>query len=140
MHVTSYQMHNVLDCYSRQLSRAHRGGGFTAASGDGGVAAGRSEAGGKREATWEAVCLDIYNKLTDLKALDSARDETAPAVDERQQRGQHQESALRQPATFEYNVIDRLDRKITNQVSVEDSSGLVQRLENGDREALGEKK
>lgn len=139
MHITSYQMHNVLNCYSRQLSQGRRGAKAAPVSGQGGVAAEHSESGGKRAATWEAVCLDIYNRLTDLESLNTAASESRPAADEQQAPEHHHESPLRQPATFVYNVIDRLDRKITNQISVEDSNGFVRRLEKKEREAVDSK-
>lgn len=139
MEITSYQMHNVLNCYSKQLSQNRRGAKSAAVNRDGGSGTLRSESGGKREATREAVSNDIYNKLTDLDSLNTAREESAPSQQETQRLEQQNEKPSQKPTEFVFNVIDRLNRKITNQLSVEDSNGFVKRLEKLDKEAVDKK-
>jgi len=139
MEITSYQMHNVLKCYSRQLSQNRRGAKSAAVNRDGGDGTLRPESGGKREATLEAVSNDIYNKLTDPELLNTAREEAAPAQQEPQKANRQAETCGHRPAEFVFNVIDQLNRKITNQLSVGDSSGFVKRLEKMDGEAVEKK-
>ena len=139
MQIMSYQMHNVLNCYSRQLSQNRKDARSSAVNRQGGNDTLRSESGGKREATLEAVSNDIYNKLTDLTSLDSTS-QGAAAVQEKPPDPEHsQENPSQQPAEFKFNVIDRLNRKITNQLSVEDSSGFIKRLEKLEKEAVEKK-
>lgn len=139
MQITSYQMHNVLNCYSKQLSKNRSDAKSTAANRNGGNDTLRSESGGKREATLEAVSNDIYNKLTDLTSLDPANQEAASVRQRTQNPEQSHEKPGQQPTQFTFNVIDRLNRKITNQLSVEDSSGFVKRLEKLEKEAVDKK-
>ena len=139
MEITSYQMHNVLNCYSKQLSQNRRGDKSVAEKRNGGDGPQRSGSGGKREATLEAISNDIYHKLTDLTSLNSAREEAAPAQDERFNSNPETETPSHKPTEFVFNVIDRLNRKITNQLSVEDSSGFVKRLEMMEKEAVDSK-
>lgn len=139
MEITSYQMHNVLNCYSKQLSQNRRDAKSAAANRDGGDGTLRSESGGKREATLEAVSNNIYNKITDLNSLNTAREEAAPSQQETAGLEQQVERPSHKPTEFVFNVIDRLNRKITNQLSVEDSSGFVKRLGKMDKEAVDKK-
>ena len=139
MQITSYQMHNVLNCYSKQLSQNRRGAKSSALNRQGGNDTLRSESGGKREATLEAVSNNIYNKLTDLTSLDSAGRETAAVQEKPPDPQRSQDNPSQQPAEFKFNVIDRLNRKITNQLSVEDSSGFIKRLEKLEKEAVEKK-
>ena len=139
MQITSYQMHNVLNCYSKQLSENRRDAKSPAANRNGGNDTLRSESGGKREATLEAVSKNIYNKLIDLTSLDPAKQQAASEQQEMQKPDQPHGKPGRQPTEFTFNVIDRLNRKITNQLSVEDSSGFVKRLEKLEKEAVDKK-
>ena len=139
MQITSYQMHNVLNCYSRQLSQNRRSAKSSAVNRQGENDTLRSESGGKREATLEAVSNDIYNKLTDLTSLDTTSQENATVQQKLPDPEQSQERSNQQPTEFKFNVIDRLNRKITNQLSVEDSSGFIKRLEKLEKEAVEKK-
>ena len=139
MEITSYQMHNVLNCYSKQLSQNRKGAKSTAVNRDGGDDTLRSESGGRREATLEAISNDIYNKLTDLNSLNTAREQAAPVHQEAHKPEQQSQKHRPKPTEFVFNVIDRLNRKITNQFSVEDSGGFVKRLEKMDKEAVDKK-
>lgn len=139
MEITSYQMHNVLNCCSKQLSQNRRGARSAAANRDGGDGALRSETGGKREATLEAVSNKIYDKITDLDSLSTARKGSAPGQQEAPGLERQKETPSQKPTEFVFNVIDRLNRKITNQLSVEDSSSFVKRLEKMDKEAVDKK-
>ena len=127
MFVSSYQIHNVLNVYSKQLSQ------------DRGVQ--KQKAGnkkplsdqinlsneGKRRATIEKVAKDILSKIShygskgEIKA--SKRDR--PGDDLKN----HFESDKKRETTFVFNVIDDLNKKTTTALSVKDTNFLINRLE-----------
>lgn len=136
MEITSYQMHNVLNCYSKQLSQNRKSARSAAVNRYGGDDTRRPETRGKREATLEAVSNDIYHKLTDPDSLNTAKEEAAPTRRETDRPGPQKETTSHRPTEFVFNIIDRLNRKITNQLSVEGPSGFVKRLEGTDKDAV----
>jgi hypothetical protein len=139
MQITSYQMHNVLNCYSRQLSQNRRSARFSAAGRLGGSDKPPAESGGKREATLEAVSNDIYQKLTDPTSLEVAGEPPARSADETQTEETFRDKPNQPSAQFTFNVIDQMNRKITNRLSAEDSSGFIERLEKLEKEAVDKK-
>ena len=127
MYVPSYQMHNVLNVYSKQLRNN--------------MASGKKEKGpdrlpadqvkltpeAKRQATIEKVSKEIVDKITRFGSGENKRDKfTEQAKIEPQKETAVTETS---EATFVFNVIDTINKKITNKLSVEGSSFLVQRLE-----------
>ena len=66
MQVTSYQMHSMLESYSRKLSRARR-------TDDGPVGAGRGEsllsAEGSRQATMDKISRQVLDRISDVVSL-----------------------------------------------------------------------
>ena len=110
MFVPSYQMHNVLNVYSRQLRQ-------NIASSNNKKTPGRPPAdqvnlttGGKREATIEKVSKDIVNKITKFGTLD----ETRYRITERaKDRAEIETAASKENKTkFVFNVIDDINKKI----------------------------
>jgi hypothetical protein len=79
MQVTSYQMHSLLECYSRKLSRARR-------SDEASPQRSRGEAGlsaeNSREATMDKISRQVLDKISDVVSLSRSRGETAAAGDE----------------------------------------------------------
>ena len=127
MYVPSYQMHNVLNVYSKQLRNN--------------MVSGKKEKGpdrlpadqvkltpeAKRQATIEKVSKEIVDKITRFGSGDNTRDKfTEQAKGEPQKETSVTETS---EATFVFNVIDAINKKITNKLSVEGSSFLVQRIE-----------
>lgn len=139
MQITSYQMHNVLNCYSRQLSQNRRSARFPATGRSGGSVQVPAESGGKREATLEAVTNDIYQKLTDPTSLECPGESPPRSGDKTQPGEAFRDNPNQPPAQFTFNVIDQMNRKITNRLSADDSSGFIERLEKLEKEAVDQK-
>lgn len=72
MQVTRYQMHNVLECYSKKLSRAHGretiGDGFSKKSGDELTLSSDTS----RVAAMNKISRQVLDKVMDVVALSSA--------------------------------------------------------------------
>jgi len=134
MLVSSYQIHNVLNVYSKQLSQ-DRG-------------AQKQKAGnkkplsdqinlsteGKRRATIEKVAKDIISKISHYGSNDEVK---ASKLDRpRENLKNHFESDTKKEKTFVFNVIDDLNKKTTTALSVKDKSFLMNRLEQLDQDAV----
>ena len=127
MHISNYQIHNVLNVYSKQLSQNR----ITNKS--------RSEfqkiltdqvdlsPQEKRKATIEKVSDQILNKISELGnevAADShdsniSKDQSAPAVEEEKSKDNE----------FVFNVIDNINQKTTTTYSVKDINLLMNNIE-----------
>jgi hypothetical protein len=81
---------------------------------------------GKRQATIEKVSKDILEKITQL----GSRNEADQPPAERAKDGVEKETAADdgKENTFVFNVIDTINQKRRNTLSVEDSSFLIKRL------------
>jgi hypothetical protein len=134
MFVSSYQIHNVLNVYSKQLSQ------------DRGVQ--KQKAGnkkplsdqinlsteGKRRATIEKVAKDIISKISHYGSNDEIK---ASKLDRpRENLKNHFESDTKKEKTFVFNVIDDLNKKTKTALSVKDKSFLMNRLEQLDKDAV----
>ena len=127
MFVSSYQIHNVLSVYSKQLSQ------------DRGVQ--KQKAGNKkplsdqkRRATIEKVAKDIISKISDYGSNNEIK---ASMLDRpRDNLKNHFESDTKKETTFVFNVIDDLNKKIKTALSVKDKSFLMNRLEQLDKDAV----
>ena len=134
MFVSSYQIHNGLSVYSKQLSQ-DRG-------------AQKQKAGnkkplsdqinlsteGKRRATIEKVAKDIISKISHYGSNDEIK---ASKLDRPRENLKNQfESDTKKEKKFVFNVIDDLNKKITTVLSVKDKRFLMNRLEQFDKDAL----
>jgi pyruvate/2-oxoglutarate dehydrogenase complex dihydrolipoamide acyltransferase (E2) component len=134
MFVSSYQIHNVLSVYSKQLSQ------------DRGVQ--KQKAGnkkplsdqinlsteGKRRATIEKVAKDILNRISHYGSHNEIK---ASKLDRpRENLKDHFESDNKKETTFVFNVIDDLNKKTTTALSVKDKSFLMNRLEQLGKDAV----
>jgi hypothetical protein len=134
MFVSSYQIHNVLSVYSKQLSQ-DRG-------------AQKQKAGnkkplsdqinlsteGKRRATIEKVAKDIISKISHYGSNDEIK---ASKLDRPRENLKNQfESDTKKEKKFVFNVIDDLNKKITTVLSVKDKRFLMNRLEQFDKDAV----
>ena len=134
MIVSSYQIHNVLNVYSKQLSQ------------DRGVQ--KPNAGnkkplsdqinlspeGKRQATMEKVSKDILNKISHYgsdKEIKASKREVP-----RENLKNHNESDTKEETAFVFNVIDDLNKKITTALSVKDKRFLMNGLEQSGPDAV----
>jgi len=137
MFVPSYQMHNVLNVYSRQLRHNMTSANKKSLSEKLPADQVSLTPEGKRQATIERVSKDILEKISrlgsrngiDQQPMERARDEVEKdtAADDGKE------------TTFVFNVIDTINEKRRNTLSVEDSSFLIKRLEQLSKEE-GDKK
>ena len=127
MFVPSYQMHNVLSVYSRNL-RQHITSGEEQ-KGSEMPAADRVNltSEGKRRATIEKVSKEIFDKIIRFGSQADSFHRRSEQV--REKTDKEIASVKTNKAGFVFNVINAINKKTTNTVSVEDSSFLVQRLE-----------
>jgi poly-D-alanine transfer protein DltD len=126
MYVPSYQMHNVLNVYSKQLKQ-------NVSSGNNNPAARmltdrvNLTPEEKRQATIEKVSKDILSKITRFGSLAETRQRIT--AENEMIPPNNSPADEKQETTFVFNAIDSINQKITNTLSVEDSGFLIQKLE-----------
>ena len=127
MFVPSYQMHNVLNVYSKQLRHNMTSGNKKNLSEKMPADQVSLTPEAKRQATIEKVSKDILEKITRVGTRNGTDQEPA----ERAKEGVEKETAAydTKETTFVFNVIDTINQKRRNTLSVEDSSFLIKRLE-----------
>ena len=137
MFVPSYQMHNVLNVYSRQLRHNMTSANKKSLSAKLPADQVSLTPEGKRQATIERVSKDILEKISRL----GSRNGVDQQPTERAKDGVEKETAADdgKETTFVFNVIDTINQKRRNTLSVEDSSFLIKRLEQLSKEE-GDKK
>lgn len=127
MLVSSYQIHNVLNAYSKQLSQ-HRST-YQKEAGSKKQLSDQIQLSteGKRRATIEKVAEDILMKISDYGANGQIEDaERLPSG------GQDQKSVAsdtKKDTAFVFNVMDDLNQKTTTALSVKDTNFLISRVE-----------
>ena len=134
MLVSSYQIHNVLNVYSKQLSQARS------------VQKEKTEtkkplsdqinlsAEGKRRATIERVAEDILNKIYSYSR--SGKIKANPHGLPQEKEKKHTEADSKKEKEFEFNFIDVLNRKTKTALSVKDTNFLTGRPEEPAKEAV----
>jgi hypothetical protein len=127
MFVPSYQMHNVLNVYSRQLRQTMASNNAKKKPAGQPADQANSTSGGKREATIEKVSKDIVDKITKFGSLKEARHRTTERTSNKTV--VENEAVKEKKSTFVFNVIDDINKKITNTISVEDPSFLIRQFE-----------
>ncbi len=135
MFIPSYQMHNVLNVYSKQLRQNMASANKKSLSGKLPTDQVSLTPKGKRQATIEKVSKDILDKISRLGTRNI--DEQPPA----ERDGVKTETAAEeaQETAFVFNVIDTINQKRKNTLSVEDSSFLIKRLEQLSKEESDKK-
>jgi hypothetical protein len=126
MFVPSYQMHNVLNVYSKKLRHniTLKDQNISKKSPADRV---NLTSEGKRRATIEKVSKEIFDKII---RFGSQADSPHRRSDHIKGKADREIAVAKtNKAGFVYNVIDAINKKTTNSVSVEDSSFLIQRLE-----------
>jgi len=126
MVVPSYQMHNVLNVYSKKLKRNIISGKDQPTSEKPTVDRVNLTSEGKRRATIEKVSKEIFDKIIRFGSQADSYHRRPEHVKEKTDK--EIASAKTNKAGFVFNVIDAINKKKTNTVSVENSSFLVQRL------------
>ena len=127
MHISNYQMHNVLNVYTKQLSQT------------GSANKSKTEfrktltdeidlsPEGRRKATMEKVSDEIFNKISELGSKvtadsyehKSSIDQSTPTI----------ESEESNDNEFVFNVIDKVNRKKTTSYSAADINFLMNSIE-----------
>ena len=137
MFVPSYQMQNVLNVYTKKLrhnikSKDQNKSGKPPADRI------NLTSERKRRATIEKVSKEIYEKII---RFGSQAESSHPKSEQIKGKVDREvASAKTNKLGFVFNVIDTINRKTTNTVSVEDSSFLIQRLEQLSKDTLEIKK
>jgi hypothetical protein len=128
MFVPSYQMHNVLNVYSKQLKQNIASANRKNLSAKLPTDQVSLTPKGKRLATMEKVSEDIIKKISRLGTRNG--DRQLPAEQAKKDGVETETAAEEAPeTTFVFNVIDTINQKRKNTLSVEDSSFLIKRLE-----------
>ncbi len=137
MFVPSYQMHNVLNVYSKKLRHNITSNDEIRSKKP---AADRVNltSEGKRRATIEKVSKEIFDKITRFGSQAESPHRSSEQL--KAKAGKEIASTRTSKAGFVYNVIDTINKKTTNTVSVEDSSFLIQRLEQLSKETMEKQK
>jgi hypothetical protein len=137
MYVPSYQMHNVLNVYSKQLSRNRMSGNEKIRSKKPLNDQIQLSPEGKRKATIEKVAKKILDKIT---RLGIQKETTEKSLEPAQQKLESDtESDKQKLSEFVFHVIDQVNIKKTNSLSVEDTTVLMSRLEELVKEAVEKK-
>jgi len=137
MFVPSYQMHNVLNVYSKQLRDSMTSGNRKNLSEKLPADPGSLTLEGKRQATLEKVSKDILKKITRFGTQNGVDQQPTERATERVEKEIGVDDT--EESTFVFNVIDTINQKRRNTLSVEDSSFLIKRLEQLSKE-VGDKK
>ncbi len=127
MFVSSYQIHNVLNVYSKQLSQDRSV--QKQKTGNKSPHSDRISLSteGKRRATIEKVARDILSKISHYGAKGEIKRQ-GPDLSGDRAKG-NTESDNKKETAFVFNVIDDLNKKTTNALSVKDTNFLIDRLE-----------
>ena len=137
MFVPSYQMHNVLNVYSKKLRH-------NITTKDQNISEKSSTdradltSEGKRRSTIEKVSKEIFDKIIQFG---SQADSPLQKSEQVKKEMDEEIAAVKTNETgFVFNVIDGINKKTTNTISVEDSNFLIQRLEQLSKDTMEMKK
>jgi len=136
MIVSSYQIHNVLNVYSKQLTQDR--GAQKQKTGNKKHLSDQIDLSteGKRKATIEKVAKEILSKISHYSSDKEIKAKThdRPKGDLKK----HSESDTKEDTTFVFNVIDDFNKKTRTALSVKDESFLTNRLEPSGQDAVEE--
>ena len=137
MFVPSYQMHNVLKVYTKKLRKSINSKVQNPTEKPPADRA-KLTSGGKRRATIEKVSKEIYEKII---RFGSQADSLLRRSEQIKGKAEKEIASAKTNKTgFVFNIIDTINKKTTNTVSVEDSSFLIQRLEQLSKDTMEIKK
>ena len=134
MYVPSYQMHNVLNVYSKKL-RHNISSKDQNMSETLPVDRVDLTSEGKRRTTIEKVSKEILDKIIRF----GSQTDSSHGRSKHMKTNTDKVRATAKPnrVGFVFNVIDNINKKTTNTVSLEDSSFLIQRLEELSKDVIG---
>ena len=127
MFVSSYQIHNVLNVYSKQLSQDRNVRKLEPGTIKQPSDQIKLSPEGKRKATIERVAQEILNKISHYGSEGEIKTQEPDAS--RENSKSSLESDNKKEAGFVFNVIDRLNQKTKTALSVKDTKFLIDRLE-----------
>jgi len=137
MHISSYQMHNVLNVYSKQLSQNGSGDKIKIQLKKTLADQINLSPEGKRKATIDKVAKDIVDKISRLgNSKGTGRSSAGLSLEDR---SNQLETSQGSGSQFVYNVIDEVNTKKTTKLSVENTNFLMNRLEQIAKEAVVKK-
>jgi hypothetical protein len=127
MFVSSYQIHNVLNVYSKQLSQDRSAQKLKQATIKQPSDQIKLSIEGKRRATIERVAQEILNKISHYGSENGIKTQEQDVS--RENAKNSLESDNKKETGFVFNVIDNLNQKTTTALSVKDTKFLIDRLE-----------
>jgi hypothetical protein len=134
MFVSSYQVHNVLNAYSKQLSQDRSAQKLKPGNKKQPLDQINLSTEGKRRATIEKVAQDILSKISNYGAKEEIK---TPEQDPSRENAKSKfESDNKKETAFVFNIIDDLNNKITTALSVKDTNFLIDRLEQPAKDAV----
>ena len=136
MFVSSYQIHNVLNVYSKQLSQDRSVQKLKPGTMKQPSDQIKLSTEGKRRATIERVAREIINKISHYGAEGEIKPQEQN--ESRENAKNSLESDNKKETGFVFNVIDNLNEKKTTALSVKDTKFLIDRLEQLAKETVGE--
>jgi hypothetical protein len=134
MFVSSYQIHNVLNVYSKQLSQDRNAQKLKAENEKQPPDQIKLSTEGKRRAIIERVAQDILNKISRYGAKSEMRTQEQDLS--REKAKSSLESDNKKETGFVFNVIDDLNKKTKTALSVKDTKFLLDRLEQLAKDAV----
>jgi hypothetical protein len=137
MYVPSYQMHNVLNVYSKSLRQNMASEGKNETPEKPQTDRVKLSSEGKRQSTIEKVSQDIIDKISRYGSRNETRRQIMEYTDVSSDNKTLPHKA--EIKTFVFNAIDTINQKNKTTLSVDDSSFLIQRLEQLAKKA-GDKK
>ena len=129
MYIPSYQIHNVLKVYSKQVSQSRILERQKGLDDKPSVDKINISAEGKRKVVIDKVSADIVDRITQFGPQDQIEHDIVNQLeDEIGQPVEFSEEGKKKETDFVFNVFDDQNNKKTNTISVENSSFLTQRL------------
>lgn len=127
MHISNYQMHNVLNVYSKQLSRNNTATESKTESNKGTTDQIDLSPEGRRKATIKKVSDDILNKINELGNKVAADPYENTFIRDKSETPAQPEQT--NDNEFVFNVMDNVNRKKTTTYSAEDIDFLMNSIE-----------
>lgn len=136
MQIPSYQIQNVLNVYSKQLSQ----GSVTAKNNQAendiqSPEKGKISAEGKKAAIIEKVASGIVEKITDVNHQEAMKKNIKVQLESE---GAKNDFVKKKGEKFTFNFIDENNQKITRTLSVENPNFVINRMTQLAKEAAGE--
>ena len=134
MFVSSYQIHNVLNVYSKQLSQDRNTQKLKPENEKQQLDQINLSTEGKRRAIIERVAQDILNKISRYGSKSEMR--TQEQDQSRENAKNRLDPDNKKETGFVFNVIDDFNKKTTTALSVKDTKFLIDRLEQLAKDAV----